>query len=198
MNIQEVYEYLRDNKYLMASKGKYSFTKKWHDDLGTTAKIMAYIPPVDTVFDVERVDDRIAVINNGLILSQQKSMELLKTNPEVQRKAFLDFIFAAKIPRRLEGSGGNMYDVNKYSEEGFKVFQKCIASGIDISLLVKSTALYYASGTGFKKKIGNYLIDGDWRTDYLELLAAAEAGEESLKTHITEELDNGEHTVIIF
>lgn len=178
--LKEVYEFLRDNNYLMASKdGKYSFTKKWHEDL-------------------KNLGTNSVAVQREMVLSKERSMELLKTNAEVQRGAFLDFIFAAKIPRRLEGSGGNMYDVNKYSEEGFKVFQKCIASGIDISLLVKSTALYYASGTGFKKKIGNYLIDGDWRTDYLELLAAAEAGEESLKTHITEELDNGEHTVIIF
>lgn len=178
--LKEVYEFLRDNGYLMASKdGKYQFTKKWSEDL-------------------KNLGTNSVAMHREIALSRERSLELLKTDTEVQQRAFLNYILAAKVPRRLEGSRGDTYDVNKYSEEGFKVFQKCIASGIDISLLVKSTALYYASGTGFKKKIGNYLVDGDWRSDYLELLRAAEEGEESLKSHITEELDNGEHTSTIF
>ena len=54
--------------------------------------------------------------------------------------------------------------------------------------------LYYKSGNSYKKTIGNYILEGNWRTDYLELQQSASAGEEELKNHIKNSLDNGEHT----
>lgn len=172
INLKQAFEFLRDNKYIMVLKGKYTFTPKFYHDKGT-------MKDTQPVFDMVKVDQQLAVTN---------SLQML----------FLDFIVLAKVPRRLEGSRGEMYDTNKYSEAAAKEFDKMMKSGVDIHLLTKATQLYYASGTGFKKKIGNYIIDGDWRSDYKELQAAAEGGEQSLKAHITEELDNGEHTPVIF
>lgn len=169
MNIAEVYEYLRDNGYLMASKGKYQFTKKWHEDLGTIR---------NPVFDIVKIDNRIAVLNKD--------------------KQFIDFIVEAKVPRRILNSKLEPYDTNKFSEDGAKVFHAALAAGVDYTTLVRTVQLYYASGNGYKKKIGNYFIDGDWKSDYQEMVLRMQEGEESLKTHITEELDNGEHTTYLF
>ena len=186
MTVKEVFEFLRDGKYIVANKGKYNFTDKFYQEKGTGKVDHSQVLSLADNATPQMIDS----VNNSIVA--------LKTNVEAQRSLFLNFILASKVPRKLETARGDSYDVNKYSEEGFKVFQQMIKDNINMNMLIRSTTLYYASGTGYKKKIGNYLVDGDWRTDYLEMVARAEEGEQSLKDHITEELDNGEHSVIIF
>ena len=47
-----------------------------------------------------------------------------------------------------------------------KAFQKAMKSGYDYVTLIAAIKLYYTGTTRFKKAIGNYMKDGDWRTDY--------------------------------
>jgi hypothetical protein len=185
MNIKEVFEFLRDGKYIVASKGKYNFTDKFYQEKGN--------PIIDRSGVMTRSDQE----DDQMRRSRDNSEVILRTDPEAQRRTFINFIMMCKVPRRGQTNKGDEYDMNKYSEEGFKVFQQCIKDGVNIDLLIKSTTLYYASGSSYKKKIGNYLVDGDWRTDYLTLVEAAKDGEQALKDHITEELDNGEYSYII-
>jgi hypothetical protein len=49
--------------------------------------------------------------------------------------------------------------------------------------------LYYKGSRRFKKTIGNYITEGDWRTDYEALKRSASQGEEALKNHIKEETE---------
>lgn len=82
---------------------------------------------------------------------------------------YLKFIADAQVPRLGEAGDGNMYDLNKYTEDGMKHFRDLIRSGIKYQLLAKVTRAYYAQGIRYKKKVGNYITEGHWRMDY-ELL----------------------------
>lgn len=105
---------------------------------------------------------------------------------------FIKFILEAKVPARLEDTRGNPYYTNKFSEEAAKIFYRMIVKeGVNYDLVVKSTMLYYKSGVRLKKAIGNYIIQGDWRTDYEDLKNSAGAGEQELKDHIKNTVDGG-------
>ena len=91
------------------------------------------------------------------------------------------------MPSRGEGKDGG-YDTNKYSEPAMKVFKKSIESGINYSVLVKSTMLYYKTRKQYPLKIGNYIADGAWRSDYEALLSSAEDG--TIVNHIQKEIDD--------
>jgi hypothetical protein len=100
----------------------------------------------------------------------------------------------AKVPQRLPDAKGGYFDANKYNDKAMFKFQEMMKQGIDYDLLVKATILYYKSASSFKKKIANYILDGDWFTDYEMLRLSAEAGEEKLKKHIKDELNGGQHS----
>lgn len=194
---QEVFEYLIKNKYILASQGKYTLSKAFQD----------------MTIKMKREKE------NGVVRTMVPSQErhrpttlpsMMEGNlhqlPEVVLKygvnltgknvswvdAFIQFITEAKVPARLEGSRGDVYAANKYSEDGMKAFRKTIESGVDYGVLVRSTMLYYKSSTRFKKTIGNYMAHGDWRTDYEALRSAAIDGTTAIEQHIKQETkDNG-------
>jgi hypothetical protein len=101
-------------------------------------------------------------------------------------QAFLNFIKEAEVPSRCEGKSGG-YDINKYSEDGMKAFKKMIESGVVYAVLVKSTMLYYKTHLTYALKIGNYIADGAWRSDYEALLTSAEEG--TITQHIQQQID---------
>jgi len=107
---------------------------------------------------------------------------------------FMNFIIEAKVPKYCDNGKGDMYVVNNYSEPAMKIFKKAIEKeGIIYDVLVKSTLLYYKSTKNrFKKAIGNYFVQGDWRSDYAALLDAAGTG--TIENHIKSEMDNGAKT----
>lgn len=171
MTLKELLQYLLDNQYLLAHKGKYTVTRKFYDD-------------------VQKVDKSNAVIAD-LKLSVVHYERTLAVLPKPIMPTFLQFILDSQVPARLEGSNGDVYAANKYSEGANKIFVKAIAEGIDYSILVNSTTLYYKSSLRYKKTIGNYFIQGDWKTDYLTLKDKAGAGGQELKDHINKELEHG-------
>lgn len=195
MTLNEVLQFLRENKYILSSKEKgYVLSKTFQQDvkrLMTEGEDKPIIPPVKvegraaeypmvpsecySPFDITKIDNRI---------------DFLKTINWPDK--FIQFINEAKIPARLENNKLEAYAANKYSEDGMKAFRKAIESGIDYGTLVRSTMLYYKSSVRFKKAIGNYMKDGDWRTDYENLKNAAEQGTKELEQHLkTETKDNG-------
>jgi hypothetical protein len=104
---------------------------------------------------------------------------------------FMTFISEAQVPARLEDNRGNPYYCNKYSEAAMKVFKKAMQAGVRYEVLVKSVMLYYKSNVRYKKAIGNYFVQGDWRSDYEALVQAAGNGETSLHNHIKQEVSDG-------
>lgn len=105
--------------------------------------------------------------------------------------AFINFIQEAKIPKYCDNGKGQEYIVNNYSDPAMKVFKKAIEKeGVVYDVLVKSTMLYYKSTKNkFKKAVGNYFVQGDWRSDYNALLDAAGTG--TVESLIKSEMDNG-------
>lgn len=182
MNLTEAMEYLLSNQYVLsAGKGKYSFSKKFEQEYvprslkqKTTTDVLAINPQMPiAVKPVPKNSDNIYYAHR-----------------------FITFITEANVPKRIEGGRGKWYPGNKYNEEAAIKFHKMIHDeGINYDILVRSTALYYASSIDFKKVIGNYILQGDWRTDYEELKNRAGEGKEELEKHIKNELKNdGEQT----
>src|SRR6187551_1597515 len=169
MDLTQVIEFLRDNGYIKTTNGKLVFTKKFHEDHATQR----------------------GVINTG------SPNALVIISPGVDSDLFIRFILDSKVPSRLETKTGP-YFANKYSTDAAKEFSKILTKGYNYELLVKSTMLYYKSGVGYKKAISNYILQGDWLTGYEELKAAADTGENELKEHIKQTLDNGEHNNFTF
>lgn len=163
LTLTEVIIFLRDNGYTTTKAGKLAFTKKFHED--HTAQKGAQ-------------DGEL-----GLVVF---------TGPSEISNQFIKFIVDAKVPTRLEDNRGNPYYANKYSEDAAKEFHRIMTKeGVAYDLIMKSTMLYYKSGVRFKKAIGNYIIQGDWRTDYEDLKNSAGAGEQELKDHIKNTIDGG-------
>lgn len=164
LTLQEVMTYLKENKYILLSKGMWYLSNQFQQDVKPLSP--QSILPMN-------------VASNSLATVMASDWTL----------SFITFIRTAKVPQKLEGSNGVMYDVNKYSELAMKEFKRMIeVEKIDPNILLKATQLYYGSSTGFKKKIGNYIIDGDWRSDYMNMKLAMETGEKQLTEHIKNEI----------
>lgn len=165
MEIQKLYEYLRDNGYILSSGDILVFSNKFYAEIKREKK---------TIISARQVDP------------------IILPSPVVQdwKMYFIKFIQIC-VPTKCEGARGEMYDTNKFSEDAAKEFRKMIdKEGINYELLVESTKLYYKSGR-FRKKISNYIVDGDWRSDYLAFKTAHQIGD--VQGHIKKSTDNGEH-----
>lgn len=159
LNLNEVYEFLRESRYLLSSKAGYTLSKTFTEDIKRLQK------PVTDLIISNKID---------------------------WKTAFVHFIITCKVPVRIQTNTG-WYDCNKYSEEAMKRFKDMIGKeGVNLELLILSTTLYYKSGNSFKKKISNYILDGDWMTDYMTLQAKAEEGGTAIKDHIKEEIKTNE------
>lgn len=167
-------------------KGKYSLSKKFYEDKKTLESVTVKVKD-SRGNEVLGITDVSLSINDNTIIATETFI------PSYTHK-FLQFIQDAKVPDRLDDGKGNWYDCNKYSEPAMKAFKNIIEKElINYNMLVKSTTLYYASGTSYKKKISNYILDGDWRSDYMKLEIAANTSEDALKEHIKKEIDDGTH-----
>jgi tetratricopeptide (TPR) repeat protein len=181
-NLQEIIKYLKDNKYILISQGKYIMSQEFQQackkSRGSIIEVNVDAILKEHVFDLQKIDTQI----------------LLLKDDKLWPNLFVKFIQDAKVPARLEDNRGNLYSANKYNEDARKVFQKALEKeGFDYDLLVKSTMLYYKSGIRYKKAIGTYFTSGEFRTDYLNLKQSAEAGTETLQQHLKEEINNGQH-----
>lgn len=103
---------------------------------------------------------------------------------------FMQFIKDAGVPAKIETGKGEYFVGNIYNETAMKIFKAGIESGkVEYDLLVKSTKLYYRSGAKWKKKVANYFVDGDWQSDYQNLVQAQMTNQED--TYIKTVENNG-------
>lgn len=161
VNLKEATEYLVANGYMLCIKGKYKVTRKFYKEIEHPA--------------------------GALVTQQLPVVRIAEAWPE----RYLQFIRDAGVPARREGSKGNVYDTNKYSDGAMKVFKKILESGIKYELLVLSTGLYYKSSVNSPVAIGRYIEEGLWRTDYDALELSAQQG--TIKDHIKQTTNNGQH-----
>lgn len=178
MELKDVAQWLLEKGYAIDMKGKLSFTPHFH-------KAYANIRNSVTM--------EVAIVNWGTpemtVLYDANKVALYKY--EDWSMMYMQFIREAKVPNRCVNSHGEPYDINKYSEDGMKAFQKALKTGALYDILVKSTMLAYKSGSRYKKTIGNYMSQGDWRSDYNTLLEKAQQGEQEVTNHIKDELNDG-------
>lgn len=163
--LKELYLQLLKDEYVEAMDGKMVFTLKF-------MQLMTGVQPV-----------------TALTTLPPNSVELLNKLQRDWTMGFMNFIVEAKVPRQQQTSKGDVYIVNNYSEPAKKVFQKAIEKeGVVYEVLVKSTMLYYKSNNQYKKTIGNYFTQGDWRSDYMALVESLKDGtlEQHIKTEINE------------
>lgn len=148
--------------YLMSVKGKLKATAKLNDD---------YRPAV------------------SVILPEKASVAIAKRTTVVDwDQLYIRFIQEAGVPKRAESTDGGLYDLNKFSKDACKEFRNMIEKrGIRLDILTGCTKLYYKSAVRLKKSITNYIVQGDWRSDYEALLQSAEKG--NLEQHVKTELD---------
>ena len=185
MELKSVVEWLMGAGYMDLDKGKPGLTAYFQK---------AYKSVQKDLFTVATTPEPIGlptVVNQGLTIPIRELLNKYKYEDWVA--LYMQFIQQAQIPRRVMNSRGEAYETNKYSEDGMKAFQKAMKAGTDYELLVKSTMLSYKSGSRYKKKIGNYMCEGDWRSDYLALQEKAKEGETEVITHIKNELKDGSY-----
>jgi hypothetical protein len=129
----------------------------------------------------------------GIVMLQGKPVVMEAAPPAIitandWTQRFLTFIQEAQVPNRGEGRDGS-YDLNKYAESACKVFRKMLErEGVQYSILVKSTLLYYKTRKRYAVKISKYIEEGLWRSDYEALLSSAADG--SIEQHIQQEIDD--------
>lgn len=166
MDLHQVVQWMMEQGYLVAIKGKYKVTAKFNKEITgqETGLIMAG--------------------NKPLVIEQAPAVTKTTDWPTL----FLSFIKEAEIPTRGEGNG-NGYDLNKYSDPAMKAFRKMIEKeGVMYPVLVKSTMLYYKTHRKFPYTVGRYISEGFWRSDYQALLSSAEEG--TITEHIQQQIDD--------
>lgn len=179
-------KWFTDRGYVLSTgSGKYGFSRKFYEELKTEALVEKMSTPV------AMVDSEQSVAPSLLPEVRKPEILLAEIANMTYSSLFIHFISQAQVPARAEDTRGNEYPVNKYNEKAAVVLYKLVTNGqVDYPLLVKSTMLYYKGSRRFKKTIGNYITEGDWRTDYEALKRSASQGEEALKAHINEEIKN--------
>jgi hypothetical protein len=172
--LAEIVHFLSANGYLIRTKQEYFiFTNKFYKEF--TQHDIGVVP-VPGIAIAKSEMTRVVVPQSNIC--------------DTPRDAYMRFIAECNIPRRIMTPDGGSYSGNYYSEKGMKAFTKIMMrSDIILALLVHSTQLYYKSSTGYKLKIGNYIGDGAWETDYRELVERL--GNGTVVEHIKQELKEG-------
>lgn len=158
--LAKLVHWLVSNGYAVQADEDFFLTTKAYNDLDRTLLESLLGTPVKPLQQI---------MPKPFVKTDKKSIEA------EWKSRYLQFIAECKIPRRMQSGSGELYDVNQYSEEGMKAFRKMLEDElVDYSLLVKTTNLYYHS-PGYKQKVGNYISQGTWRTDYAALSHAVES-----------------------
>lgn len=170
----EVMHYLSAGGYVVRTQqGYFVFTNKFYNEF--TGQDVGLIPEARPV---------IMRSNTTQVLVPPRKLDKATVHA-----AYLQFIGKCNVPRRIISAKGESYAANQFSERGAKAYGailKRVDSGeIDLDLLVHTVQLYYKSSQGFKLKIGNYIGDGAWETDYKELVERLSKG--TINEHIKKE-----------
>ncbi len=180
MNIQDVTKWLVENRYIaMNIKGRYEFLKSFHEALKFSIK--------PTILAVQKENSNVTISDNTI----PDPLQYKVYNYSHWCHFYNQFILACHVPGKIT-SGHSTYAGNKFSEEGMKAFQKALKDGFEYKGLVMAVTLYYKSSLNYKKAIGRYMSDGEWRTDYAALVSKAQEG--NLEKHINETINDGPGT----
>lgn len=169
-DLQQAVQYLVENGYMAVSKGKYCVTAKFNKAILGKDCGAVELP-----------------LGMGLAVREP----LLPDKVISWDTLYMGFIIEAQVPERMCNNKGEWYDANKFSAVGLKGFRRAMEKdGVNYPLLVKSTMLYYKSSSNFKVAITRYMGEDLWKSDYMALLASAEAG--TVDEHVKEQTKSNE------
>jgi hypothetical protein len=182
MDLKAILKQLTEKGYVLsAGKGKYSFSMKFYDELKMQ----------ELAEKLVSTDEKPVAQLQALLLPNGMRVAVPLINGMTYSQLMLRFIQDAQIPQKVAPPHKEPYVVNKYNEKAaVRLYKLILEWGVVYDLIVKSTMLYYKGNNPYKKTIGNYIIDGDWKTDYEALKQSAQQGEEALKEHIKQEISN--------
>lgn len=170
--MSDLFKQLINGHYILYFNGEMVVTNKFYREFKTP---LAVVPEEPKSIEV-------------LPVVQKQEIAEIPKNPLSNAAPFIAFIQDAKIPKMIRTSAGGLYQVNAYNKDAEKEFLSILKSGIDYTILVKATELYYKSG-GFPQKVANFIKEGTWRTFYQELYNSLEAG--TADKHIEESIKEG-------
>jgi hypothetical protein len=166
MDLKEVMEWLVTNKFVSIHNGKPKFTTLYHKEVTGIEKGLTSQGIVRETLP--------SVVNKAVAPFTQQGIATY--TPSQWAFYYTEFITACKIPSKALGTRGESYALNKYSEDGMKAFKQAMKDGYKLDVLIVAVALYYKSSISLKKAVGNYMVSGEWKTDYQVLLENAESG----------------------
>lgn len=177
--LAEVMRFLSVDGYVVRTpQGYYVFTNKFYKEYSKQ----------DVGIVVDKAGEVVLAKSQGTVIAiPQKRLDAKES-----RDAYLQFIVACGVPARLVNPRGESYAANQYSEQGRKAFAKILERArvgeIDLELLVKTAQLYYKGSASYKLKIGNYIGEGAWESDYQNLMTALTEGKGA--EHIKQSVKN--------
>lgn len=173
MELKDALKFMIEEGYMTQVRGKYCVTKKFNEQVTGISEGIIHISGIPLVLD---------------IVHEAKDLSKVEW-----RNLYIRYILEAKVPSKCEGSNGQMYDCNKFSEDALKAFIKYIRDEkIDLRLLTAVTQLYYAKKSTHKQMISTYVTQGTWRNDYMFMLdSMSEGNTEAVQEHIKKELKDG-------
>jgi hypothetical protein len=158
MTLKEAMDFLVLNEYVVFHKKKPVFTQKYHDEAVTGLQ---------------------AAI---------KSATALPSTITLAPDAYKILLLECKIPERGYDASGRPYALNKYSKDAEAAFIKAVESGYDPRIIALSLKMYYSSSVAYKKTVTNYMVSGEWQSDYDTIVRKSKDG--TLTEHLKKELSD--------
>lgn len=150
-NINAVADWMVKEGYFIIHKSKYLVSEKFNREVRGVAEGIIKLP-------------------NRKITVKEKGRAPAGLTPEEWRDTYMKFIADARVPQYGRMGDGRLYQLNKFSEKAFLKFRSLIEQdGIDLERLQAVTAAYYADNRTVKLTISNFILEGVWRTTYINL-----------------------------
>lgn len=157
MTVNDAIELLIRENYMVSMKGKYTLTNNFHRN---------YIPVSESGLVVVKKEVAKIEANAQLVIPSQPILTV--------DQMFMQFIKDANVPTRCPTA---KYWLNRFNKDAAKEFGRLLSKeSINYSVLLASTKLYYIQTKEYAKTIGNYFIEGTWRTGYQDMIDAADKG----------------------
>lgn len=175
---------LAEDYYIVAVDGKLAITTKFQRKLNETLPSELYgVKALEC-----EGEPNIQVVKESdihPIVKSTKKMVISKPGDSIE---FIDFIVACEVPQKVHLSGGGFFRANQYNKGADLEFQKILAKGYQLDILIGATKLYYKSG-GAVQAIHNYILQGTWVSQYIAMEESLKAGtvEKHIKTNLSNE-----------
>lgn len=170
--------------HLVSVEGKLVITEKFHRELAEVSPTELYETMGNHILPVKD-----SYLVTGTLPKSTKKMVLSSPGDKL---LFAEFILRCEVPAKVYLQGGSFYWANKYSKEADLEFQKILAKGYRLDILMAATKLYYKAG-GAMEAITNYITRGTWITHYNAMEENLKNG--TIQEHIKASIDDHSNSI---